>query len=424
MTRLMLYLAAVVIVALAVLIPFMAEEAMMWIGEGLVAILALMGVTSYIKVIRQMRALNIGVELLNAQDFNSRLAKVGQKDADNIGSIFNAMLEALKNERIHTLEQNDFLNLLIDASPMGLVIFHYDGTVKSANHAAERMLGFRCVPGSPLNARMGGLGAEVKNLKVGETKTVRLNDTRMIRCEKLSFLDNGFHRPFLLLESLSEEVRKAERDAYGKVIRQIAHEVNITMAGSLSAFDFIAAATPDEETKEIAEACTDRWQSLSAFIKAYVEMVKLPKPQLQKMEVNALIESMLPFLESLAHKYDVKIELNLAEDPIELDADSVLLEHAIINIVKNGCESIGRSGIVTISTVSNPKMLDIADSGHGISKEVAENLFAPFYSTKKGGQGIGLMLVSEIFRNHGYGFKLYTSDKDGLTHFRVNLQQG
>ena len=82
------------------------------------------------------------MELLKEQDFSSRLSRVGQKEADRIVDIFNKMMEQLKNERLHLREQNHFLDLLINASPMGVIMLNLDKEVLSVNPAALFLAGY------------------------------------------------------------------------------------------------------------------------------------------------------------------------------------------------------------------------------------------------------------------------------------------
>jgi signal transduction histidine kinase len=96
------------------------------------------------------------------------------------------------------------------------------------------------------------------------------------------------------------------------------------------------------------------------------------------------------------------------------------MEQALINIIKNAIEAIDQEGTIVISTSHNPKKISITDSGKGITKENSENLFSPFFSTKKDGQGIGLTLIKEILLNHGYEFSLKTI-QPGETVFNIDL---
>lgn len=408
--KLILAAAMLLTAALAAAAPFYLAGTPLYVGEAVLAVLFVLGIIVYRRVLLPVMALKHGIDLLQAQDFSSRLAKVGSRDADNIGAVFNRMMDALKNERLRVMERNQFLDMLIEASPMGIVIYDFNGSISDMNSAARSLLDndeLRCA---------------TEELQRGEVRTVRLSDTRIYRLSSLTFLDRGFQRPFVLMESLSEEVRTVEKAAYGKVIRQMSHEVNNTVAGVTPVLDTLAAIADDPDLTETVTASSDRLLSLSRFVTNYAEMVKLPAPDLHEVNFTALVESMIPFLESLAAGRKIRINTDVErENPVILRADPVQIEQVIVNIVKNSIESIaGSTGSGTVTVRLTGHVLEVADNGGGISLEVAENLFTPFFTTKNNGNGIGLMLVSEILHNHGFTFSLRTY-ADGITRFRIRV---
>lgn len=408
--KLILAAAMLLTAALAAAAPFYLAGTPLYVGEAVLAVLFVLGIIVYRRVLLPVMALKHGIDLLQAQDFSSRLAKVGSRDADNIGAVFNRMMDALKNERLRVMERNQFLDMLIEASPMGIVIYDFNGSISDMNSAARSLLDndeLRCA---------------TEELQRGEVRTVRLSDTRIYRLSSLTFLGRGFQRPFVLMESLSEEVRKVEKAAYGKVIRQMSHEVNNTVAGVTPVLDTLAAIADDPDLTETVTASSDRLLSLSRFVTNYAEMVKLPAPDLHEVNLTALVESMIPFLESLAAGREIRISTDVErENPVILRADPVQIEQVIVNIVKNSIESIaGSTGSGTVTVRLTGHGLEVADNGGGISPEVAENLFTPFFTTKNSGNGIGLMLVSEILHNHGFAFSLRTY-ADGITRFRIRV---
>ncbi len=408
--KLILAAAMLLTAALAAAAPFFLAGTPLYVGEAVLAVLFVLGIIVYRRVLLPVMALKHGIDLLQAQDFSSRLAKVGSRDADNIGAVFNRMMDALKNERLRVMERNQFLDMLIEASPMGIVIYDFNGSISDMNSAARSLLDndeLRCA---------------TEELQRGEVRTVRLSDTRIYRLSSLTFLDRGFQRPFVLMESLSEEVRKVEKAAYGKVIRQMSHEVNNTVAGVTPVLDTLAAIADDPDLTETVTASSDRLLSLSRFVTNYAEMVKLPAPDLHEVNLTALVESMIPFLESLTAGREIRISTDVErENPVILRADPVQIEQVIVNIVKNSIESIaGSTGSGTVTVRLTGHGLEVADNGGGINPEVAENLFTPFFTTKNSGNGIGLMLVSEILHNHGFAFSLRTY-ADGITRFRIRV---
>ena len=219
--------------------------ALFYIGEGVITFSLVFLVYFYRKVVKPLDIIGNGMELLREQDFSSRLTPVGQKEADRIVLVFNRMMEQLKDERLRLREQNHFLDLLVSASPMGVVILTLDGHISMLNAAALRFLDYSSseeVRGRLLCELASPLAEEIERIPKDTTETIRLSDSMIYRCSRLSFVDRGFSHPFILVESLTSEVVKAEKKAYEKVIRMIAHEVNNTTAGITSTLDTVDGA--------------------------------------------------------------------------------------------------------------------------------------------------------------------------------------
>lgn len=263
-------------------------------SEILIAFLLIYLILFYRKIIKPLDTIGSGMELLREQDFSSRLSLVGQYEADRVVNVFNRMMEQLKNERLRLREQNHFLDLLINASPMGVIITSLDDDVSQLNPMAVKMLGVRYeeTQGQKLSSIDSPLAAELAAIAQGETVTVRLNDSNIYKCTHSSFIDRGFHHPFFLIESLTDEVMKAEKKAYEKVIRMIAHEVNNTTAGIASTLDTVGQALSEsegmEDICEVMQVCTERCFSMSRFITRFADVVKIPEPNLAPVNLNDL----------------------------------------------------------------------------------------------------------------------------------------
>ncbi|MBQ8888305.1 MAG: PAS domain-containing protein [Bacteroidaceae bacterium] len=396
-----------------------------YVVEGLITFGLIYLVYFYQKIIKPLDAIANGMDLLRAQDFSSRLSKVGQRDADRIVEVFNRMMNQLKEERLRLREQNHFLDLLIRKSPMGVVILTLDGNISMVNEAAVRFLDARReedLYGKLLEELESPLVEEILRLPKDTSETIRLSDSHIYRCSNLSFIDRGFAHPFILIESLTAEVMKAEKRAYEKVIRMIAHEVNNTVAGVTSTLDTVDDALQmmedTEDLREVMKVCVERSYSMSRFITNFADVVKIPEPQLQEVSLNERIIACKVFMENLCSERNINLHLELCEESPQVRMDTTLFEQVLINIIKNAVESIESSGEIFIFSSSFPVMLEIADNGRGISKEVEAKLFTPFFSTKPNGQGIGLIFIREVLIKHGFTFSLRTYP-DGMTRFRI-----
>ena len=422
------FILAFLLIVVWIILLFVATQENGWkfyLIEGIVTFSLFYLIYFYRKVVKPLNSIAGGMDLLQAQDFSSRLSPVGQREADRIVSIFNRMMNQLKEERLRLREQNHFLDLLISVSPMGVIILTLDERISMANKAALEFLDEGTeedIMNKTMDELSGSLAEELNRIPKDTTVTIRLSDSRIYRCSRLSFIDRGFAHPFYLIESLTSEVMKAEKKAYEKVIRMIAHEVNNSVAGITSTLDTIddALQTIDdtEDIREVMKVCVERSYSMSRFITNFADVVKIPEPQKEEVHLNDRVTACKIFMENLCQNRDIDLHLELCEENPVVNMDTSLFEQVLINIIKNATESIDTNGKIFIRTSASPLMLEIGDTGKGISKEVEAKLFTPFFSTKPNGQGIGLIFIREVLMKHGYTFSLRTYP-DGITRFRI-----
>ena len=144
------------------------------------------------------------------------------------------------------------------------------------------------------------------------------------------FIDRGFQHPFFLIESLTDEVMKAEKKAYEKVIRMIAHEVNNTTAGITSTLDTVEQALSTEEGMDdicdVMRVCTERCFSMSRFITRFADVVKIPEPTLTPVDLNDLAFTCKRFMEGMCTDRNIKLRLEIDETLKEVKMDASLFE--------------------------------------------------------------------------------------------------
>lgn len=428
----MFFLLILLLVCLVLLLAYMvlgghSFKLFFWI-EGLMVLVIVLLFLLYQRIIKPLYTLGNGMDLLNEQDFSSRLGRVGQKETDRIVDVFNRIMDQLKNERLRLREQNHFLDLLIQASPMGVIILNLDRQILSVNPAACKMLritGEEEVVGNTLSGRNDlPLLEELDRVPLDGSQTIRLSDANVYKCSHSSFMDQGFSHDFYLIEMLTQEVFKAEKKAYEKVIRMISHEVNNTTAGITSTLDTLESTFSGmEDMKDVCDVLQisiDRCYSMSRFITNFADVVRIPEPQCKPASLNELVTSCKRFMETICMSRNIELRMELADDLPMVEIDRSLFEQVLVNIIKNSAESIGRQGHIYIRTTTHPLCLEVGDDGQGISKETEAKLFSPFFSTKPNGQGIGLIFIREVLQRHQCSFSLKTY-ADGITRFKIWL---
>jgi len=386
------------------------------ISEILIIISVVISIGLYQQLIQPLSYLKEGINAIKDRDFSVKFLPTGKKEMDELIDVYNEMMDALREERTRQEEQHFFLEKLIITSPTGIVVLDYDNQIKQINPKAKEILAD--YTDLFLN--------DIQSLQPGESKTMKIGLMNIYKVQKSNFIDRGFARVFIMIEELTAEIFEAEKNAYGKVIRMMAHEVNNTV-GPVNSILNVALGTPDlwqdaqrGSLKNAINVAVERNQNLNLFMRNFADLVKLSPVNRISVNLNHLVLAVVDLFKIKAQQQGVSFDLQLTENPFLINADALQLEQVMINIVKNAIESIGAHGTIQIVIDPNVRQLQFIDSGKGISAEHVEKLFSPFFSTKKDGQGIGLTLVREILLNHGYTFSLETIEP-GNTVFAINL---
>jgi nitrogen fixation/metabolism regulation signal transduction histidine kinase len=375
-----------------------------------------------------IRLIRAAVDFIKVHDFSTRLREVGQKEVDPLIRVYNQMTDTLRQERIHSEEQEHFLQRILDALPSGIVALDLDGRISMVNPSAAAMLnrtgedlaGRTLVEiGSPLADRLA-------ELREDETRLISSQGRRRMRCRALHFMDRGFARRFLIMDELTEELHRSERAAYEKLIRMMSHEVNNTAGavGSLLQSCLTYAGQIDEADRDdfanalgVAISCTGR---MNRFVHEFAEVVRLPAPRKRPTDLRPILEDVARLFREDCGVRRIRWDWDGIEELPSVEADPVQMEQVFINIVKNAVEAIGEDGAVGIRGGKDQgrPFLVIRDDGGGIPPEVREHLFTPFFTSKENGQGIGLTMTQEILLGHGFDFSL-ESDERGHTSFTI-----
>lgn len=404
------------------------EYRLLFIGvEILILVSVVVSIYLYKSFIHPLNLISAGIESLKDKDFNTKFVKVGQRDMDDLIEVYNRMIDELRSERVKLKEQHYFLNKLINASPAGIIVLDFEDRISHLNPAALSLLnsGGQDIIGKRLIDIKGALPRKLNRLGDGESAIMNIDGLHSYKCRKSHFLDRGFHHHFIMIEELTEEILKTEKRAYGKVIRMMSHEVsnsigaiNSILSSSLNYKDQLK--TEDKTDFENAvKVAIERNSRLSQFMTNFTDVVKIPPPDKESCDLNKILSSVKVLMVPLCDSNNIKLRVELTGHPFPVDIDPRQMEQVVVNIVKNSIESIGKNGEIHVSLENAPaKRLLVRDNGKGIPEEIQKNIFTPFFSTKKDGQGIGLTVIREILLNHGFDFSLETK-ADGYTDFSI-----
>src|SRR5206468_181847 len=173
--------------------------------------------------------------------------------------------------------------------------------------------------------------------------------SRRIKCHRSEFLDRGFARPFYVLEEMTEELRQSEKAAYEKLIRMMSHEVNnsVGAAASLlqSCLHYKDQIRMDdrEDFASALEVVIARTGRLSAFMKSFSDVVRIPPPKREPADLRTALEKTVALFaeearrRNIAWRWEIEMDWTVSIDPIQI-------EQVFVNILKNAIEAIGKNG--------------------------------------------------------------------------------
>ncbi len=385
----------------------------------------------YRDFIQPLKYLTAGVDAIRDKDFNVKFLKTGSREVDQLIGVYNQMIDELRAERTHQVEQHFFLDKLIQTSPVGIIILDFDLKITSLNPRAVALLDLdeKRLLGQPLQAIDHSISDTLIQLETGKTSIYKAKGIRTFKCYKTHFVDRGFNHHFLTIEELTGELLQAEKEAYGKVIRMMAHEVNNSI-GAINSFldsllNYKNQIHPEEQQdyQNALEISIQRNERLNRFMKNFAEVIRLPLPHRERYDLQSLLENIATLLQTSASAKAIELKILSDKQPFMVDIDVSQMEQVLMNVVKNAMESIGNNGKIDLILQRQPLMLTIRDNGPGIPEDLERLLFSPFLSTKREGQGIGLTLTKEILLNHGFTFSLKTI-QEGQTDFQIKFEGG
>lgn len=424
-SRYILYIVVLHLVLIFLVYKVLFQDRVLFIASEVFLLLSIgASIRLYQNFMRPNEFVKSGIEAIKDKDFTIKFVPTGKGEVDTLIEVYNLMIDQLREERTKLHEQHFFLEKLIAASPIAILILDFDDRIGSLNVKAQAL--FKVPPENVSGKNLAETGlpllAELGTLLDGESRVVKTNGVETYKVQRSHFMDQGFRRSFLMIEELTAELLESEKKAYGKVIRMMAHEVNNTLGATDSILQTTRNFLNTAEYAELNEAlriASERNQRLTRFMRNFADVVRLPAPTLESIDFAKLVQEVVVFMQPYATGKGIELTIQPApEVPPCLRADAGQMEQVLVNVIKNAIEACDKGQKVELSLT--PGQLSVRDEGTPISPLEAAQLFNPFFSSKPDGQGIGLTLSREILLNHGFSFSLKTNE-DGWTEFLVEF---
>lgn len=376
------------------------------------------------RVASPLRTLANLLEAMREGDYSIRASGVRTDDA--LGEVMqqaNLMSSTLRNQRLGALEATTLLRKVMDEIEVAVFAFDGEQKLRLVNGAGERLLGERSERLLAKSAVSLGLEDYLAGDPQQTVQRTFAGGAGRWGISRSTFREGGLPHQMLVLTDLTRPLREEELKAWQRLVRVLGHELNNSLApiksiaGSLESMlnrDPRASDWEDDMRRGLA-VIASRSEALSRFMSAYARLARLPAPTLAAVEAGAVIRRIAGL--------ETRVRLELTAGPeITLTADCDQLEQLLINVIRNAADaSLETGGAVHVEwqTENGNLLVWVRDEGHGLSNTA--NLFVPFFTTKPGGSGIGLVLSRQIAEAHGGSLSLQNAEAGPGCEARLTL---
>jgi two-component system nitrogen regulation sensor histidine kinase NtrY len=377
------------------------------------------------QIIRPLQTLANVVNALREEDYSFRAR--GAKQYDSLGELameINALADTLQSQRLSALEATALLRRVIAEMDAPVLAFDSDNVLRLLNPASARVLSLNVNRDLGRPATALGLNQLLSQPDEGILMLENHGQTTRWMVRRSTFRQRGVPHELLMLSDVSSVLREEERTAWRRLIRVLGHEISNSLApiksiaGSLRSRLPATAGAPSDFDRGLT-VIESRAESLNRFVQAYRQLAQLPAPTLRRVPLGPLLERVA----SLETRLEVEL---LPAPPVDLLADADQLEQLLINLVRNAVEAaltmweeaegpVNRDDAevtIRVTQKDDSVLILIEDTGPGLTNP--GNLFVPFYTTKKSGTGVGLVLARQIAEAHGGTLELRNrTDRSG-----------
>ncbi len=381
----------------------------------LIALLAVGSLWSFIR--RTNFIVSRFVESIRFEDYSQRFSDPSGGGFDVLGQTLDTALKSLQARHVRENAEVRFLSAIVDDAPSALLTIDREGRIEMLNKAARQLFARR-----PLHRveDLEALGPELvaaAQLPPGSRKITRLKldgvpQKAIFASAQVARLDN----PITVLSILpvQSELGALEVAAQVDLVRVLTHEImnSLTPVTSLarSGADLVAAA--EKGTADLGEAriatqtVARRAEGILRFVQSYREFAQAPEVHRRTFKAQPWAEEILRL--ALANAGDRAIETQLEVKPatLNLTADPELLAQAVLNLLRNSIRATAEldDATVVLALTREPGgqfQIDVRDNGPGIPEARRDDIFLPFYTTHKGGSGVGLSFARQVALAHG-----------------------
>ena len=401
------------------------------LGLSLILILQVLYLFKYINQVNR----NITRFFSALKDDDSMLIFQEASENKHLRDLFQSMNdlnERFISARAEGQKQSLLLTNLVNHIGIGIILYYETGEIKIINRAAKELINLSILNDiNKLKNVDADLYETMINLQPGRPEVVRvffsnqqenLHGTfKQLLIKKDMIKTEGQTLNIISIQNIVREMDRKELDSWQKLIRVLTHEIMNSISPILSLTRSItgyfikekgsqlihpADINPDMVEKTVSGLHTvqETGEGLIDFVNKYRSLSRLPKPQFASFRIKTLFNRVDELMHEKMEKKEIALKTMPGKENIELVADIHLLEKVLINLVNNAFEALEQTqnGKIMLKAMKNQDgtFIQVEDNGPGISSDIIDDIFVPFFTTKTNGSGIGLSLSRQIMLEH------------------------
>jgi len=340
-----------------------------------------------------------------------------------LAQAMNRLMEKFRDYRAGQERTIRYQRAVIEHVPVPLISLESGQRIQPANNAARRFLAnWGSGNADPWAAVAPDLMAAMHDLKAGKQQLVEVVGTdgeiRRIAITATDIVVGGANTRLVALQDIAGAIAGAQLQAWEQLVRVLTHEImnSLTPVASLShtAAELLASldtgqapalAEPLAEARQASSTVARRADALMRFVEHYRQLARLPAPKRRKTVLGDLFAHIQRVMDADISAAGITLETSLAQPKLAIVADPDQIEQVLINLLRNAIEALhGRDdGHIRLSariSRQGRSLITVCDNGPGVAEELREDIFVPFFTTRKSGSGIGLALARQIMVAH------------------------
>ncbi|MFZ1808479.1 MAG: ATP-binding protein [Cyclobacteriaceae bacterium] len=341
-----------------------------------------------------------------------------------LSEAFNDVIEEFRKVNLQRETHYQYLQMLTENIQAGIISFDASGRVELANPAALHLLGAHRLRNISEVKRLSSKLFQVMNdLRPGQKQLFRAVIAKRevhLSVQVKELVMNEVAYKIMLVQDLNQEMEEQEVDAWQKLIRVLTHEIMNSVTPIVSLTEAVNTMLTgkdgerrkldqldDEDREDLygsLETIEKRSKGLLRFVNAYKDFTKTPEIVLSQVDISGLIKQVLSLLNPELVSNQITLDKEGIVPHLMSRADTSWLEQVIINIIRNAIDALEQEPTPKIKIAAFQKeshtCIAISDNGGGMDKETLDNIFVPFFTTKKNGTGVGLSLSRQIMKLH------------------------